>query len=106
MRDLHDKASIEIEEEEKRKKRRMAITEASRSLDKLQGSGAVSQASGINPEGGNITPAPTIPGTDHLNRNTSEIGAINPMGNGSSQGGSALLIGPGTDMRVTETPDA
>ena len=29
MRSLHEKASIEIEEEDKRRKRRLAITEAS-----------------------------------------------------------------------------
>lgn len=29
MRELHEKASVEIEEEDKRRKRRLAITEAS-----------------------------------------------------------------------------
>ena len=35
MRKLHEKASIEIEEEDKRRKRRLAITEASQSADAL-----------------------------------------------------------------------
>ncbi len=35
MRELHEKASIEIEEEDKRRKRRLAITEASNSQDQL-----------------------------------------------------------------------
>lgn len=39
MRTLHEKASIEIEEEDKRRKRRLAITEASASQDALQNDG-------------------------------------------------------------------
>ena len=35
MRQLHEKASIEIEEEDKRRKRRLAITEASASQNTL-----------------------------------------------------------------------
>jgi len=35
MRQLHEKASIEIEEEDKRRKRRLAITEASQSQNTL-----------------------------------------------------------------------
>ena len=42
MRELHEKASIEIEEEDKRKKRKLAITEASQSQEQLQdGQGSV-----------------------------------------------------------------
>lgn len=39
MRSLHEKASIEIEEEDKRRKRRLAITEASNSQDALHQDG-------------------------------------------------------------------
>lgn len=45
MRDLHEKASIEIEEEDKRRKRRLAITEASNSHDQLANEGSASHVS-------------------------------------------------------------
>ena len=54
MRDLHEKASLEIEEEDRRKKHRLAITEASLSKDEIPGG----QASLV----GSIRP---IPGFNH-----------------------------------------
>lgn len=39
MRELHEKASVEIEEEDKRRKRRLAITEASQSQERLENEG-------------------------------------------------------------------
>ena len=45
MRDLHEKASVEIEEEDKRRKRRLAITEASQSQERLEEEGQGSAGS-------------------------------------------------------------
>ena len=48
MRELHEKASLEIEQEDKRKKRRLAVTEASNSV-----TGEIGQGSS-----GSILPVP------------------------------------------------